>query len=115
MPGFDIRKTENDRILVLRLSGELDLEAADKFRRLAEDALSQGRVRNVCLNLSGVSFIDSSGLGAILGRYKRVSQMRGRMTLVGASGPVRNILELSGVLKIIPMCETEEQAFGLLG
>ncbi len=112
MPGYKIEVGEVGHFLVFRLGGEFDLLAAGEFRRLAEIALTEGRHRNLCVNLSEVSFIDSSGLGAILGRYKRISQIEGRMTLVGASEGVRNILELSGVLKIIPLYGSEHQAVG---
>lgn len=112
MGGFRIEQVKSGQSMVFRMGGEFDLQAAEEFRRLAEMALAEGGVKNLCVNLSEVSFIDSSGLGAILGRYKRISQMDGQMTLVGASESVRYILELSGVLKIIPLFGSEEQATG---
>jgi len=98
------------RTLVVRLQGELDLVAAEEFRREVEKALDQSGARTLLLNLSQVSFIDSSGLGAILGRYRRMSQQQGRVILVGAGAAVLPILELSGLLRIIAHYETEHQA-----
>lgn len=91
-----------DAVLV-RLAGELDEHSAAQFRETVEHELDESGSSNLLLDLSEVSFIDSSGLGALLGRYKRVSQAEGKMAITGASTQVRRILELSGVLRIIPL------------
>ena len=98
------------RTLVVRLQGELDLVAAEEFRREVEKALDQTGARTLLLNLSQVSFIDCSGLGAILGRYRRMSQQQGRVVLAGAGPALRPILELSGLFRIIAHYESESQA-----
>lgn len=91
-----------DGVLV-RLAGELDEHTAAQFREAVERELDDSGSSNLLLDLSDVTFIDSSGLGALLGRYKRVSQAEGRMAIIAASPQVRRILELSGLLKIIPL------------
>ncbi len=63
--------------VILRLNGELDLDSADEFRRRAEDALERHGSRRLIVNMRKVSFIDSSGLGAILGRYAAWPSARG--------------------------------------
>lgn len=90
-------------LLVVRLAGELDEHTAAQFRAAVEERLDEDGERDLALDLSAVTFIDSSGLGAILGRYKRLSQAERRMAIFGASPQVRRILELSGLLKIIPL------------
>lgn len=98
--------------LIVKLNGELDVASADAFRNAADRALAASGSRRLFLNLEGVTFIDSSGLGAILGRYRRISQLDGRMGIIGAAPQVRTILELSGILKIIPLYDSEGQALG---
>jgi len=67
-------------------------------------------VNNLILDATEISFIDSSGLGALLGRYKLIQQKGGRMSIFGVKPSVFRILELSGILKIIPIFTTESLA-----
>lgn len=87
--------------LVVAMEGELDLKVAGLLRRQLEDSLDRSQVRHLILDLSRVMFIDSSGLGLILGRYKRINAAGGKVALVGAQPQVRRILELSGLLRIM--------------
>lgn len=103
------------RNLVVRLNGELDLLTADAFRQTVERALDRSGAKNLFLNLEGVTFIDSSGLGVILGRFKRISQISGRMGIIGPTPGVRPILELSGIFRIIPILESEAAISGARG
>jgi len=100
--------------LVVRVSGELDLVVADEFRTIVDRKMDEQPVRNLVINLQGVKFIDSSGLGVILGRYKRVIAGGGKVAMVGAAPQVMRILELSGLLKIMGAYEKEEQALQAL-
>lgn len=83
--------------LVVRLVGELDLVQAAEFKRVVDDLLDRRRARNLYVNLERTTFLDSSFLGALLGRYRRIEQVGGRMGIVGAPGSVRPTLELSGI------------------
>lgn len=96
--------------LIIRVSGELDLHAAPEFRHKVEDELARTSSKHLLLDFTALTFIDSSGLGAILGRYKTIRQLPGKMSIFGAGGTVRRILELAGINKLIPLCETERQA-----
>lgn len=96
--------------LLVRLAGELDLGVADKLRLALDKQLSEKRVKYLVLNLSRVTFVDSSGLGVILGRYKRLSPEGGKVVLVGAQPQVKRILELSGLLQIMDVCQDEANA-----
>lgn len=96
--------------VILRLGGELDMHTAEAFRRAAEDALERHGTYRLVVNLAGVSFIDSSGLGALLGRYRRIAQRQGKLALVAPPENVRAMLELSGVFKVIPVYDSEQKA-----
>lgn len=87
---------------VVRVAGELDLREADSFRRVLEGLLADGRVTHLVLNLERLAYIDSSGLGVILGRYRGLQRRGGRVSLVGLQPQVRRIMELSGILRIMP-------------
>ncbi len=98
------------KTLIVRVCGELDLVAADEFRKEIDQSLERNCSSNLILNMEMVSFIDSSGLGVILGRYKKVTMRGGKMAIVGAPVQVKRILELSGVLKITSTYENENEA-----
>lgn len=100
-------------VLIVRVEGELDMHVADEFRQRIDAALESG-VRHVLLNLKGVTFVDSSGLGVILGRYKKISADGGRMLATNIRPQVARVFELSGLLKIIRTFGTEAEALNSL-
>ncbi len=101
-------------VLVVRIDGEIDLSTAPQFRAGVEHALDRTMARDLILNMKSVSFVDSSGLGAILGRYRRVSQAGGRMALCSVMGRVKPVLELSGLRRIMPLFDSEREALASL-
>lgn len=101
-------------VLLMRLEGEFDLHTAEEFRRVADSALENDKIRHMILNLRGVSFLDSSGLGAILGRFKRLKKNAGTMALVGIMPSIRPVLEISGLIRLLPVYDSEAAALGAL-
>lgn len=96
--------------LVVRLAGELDLVAAAEFKRTVDELLDRRKVRNLYVNLERVTFLDSSFLGALLGRYRRINQEGGQMGVIRPAGQIRPTLELSGVFRTMPEFGTEVEA-----
>jgi stage II sporulation protein AA (anti-sigma F factor antagonist) len=96
--------------LVVRLMGELDLVTAAEFKQKVDDLLDRRKARNVYVNLERVTFVDSSFLGALLGRYRRINQVGGRLGIVGTPGAVRPTLELSGVFRMMQEYGSEPEA-----
>jgi stage II sporulation protein AA (anti-sigma F factor antagonist) len=94
-----------EKTLVVKVFGELDLVIAEQFKAKIEKELKQLKINNLVLDLQDVTFIDSSGLGVILGRYKMLREKQGKMALINPQPPVKKILELSGVLQIINIYE----------
>lgn len=102
--------------LIVRLEGELDLHTADAFRAFVRAEMeAAGRVRNLILDLRGVPFIDSSGIGAILGRCREIREERaGRVVALGPRRPVRRVMEMAGLLRLVDVAETQREALALL-
>jgi stage II sporulation protein AA (anti-sigma F factor antagonist) len=87
------------------------LETSPLFRSMVEEEMNQDKmIKHLILDLKKVNFIDSSGLGAILGRFKRVSQEGGRLSAINVSPQVKKIFELSGLLKIMNIYSDRKQA-----
>jgi stage II sporulation protein AA (anti-sigma F factor antagonist) len=96
--------------LVVRPEGELDLVAAAAFRHLVDDLVGTRRIRNLYVNLERVTFLDSSFLGALIGRHKRVRAEGGKTGLIAPRPSVRPLLQVSGILKLMPLFESERRA-----
>lgn len=101
--------------LIVRPRGEIDLGVADQLRMALEEALDREASRNIIFNLGAVSFIDSSGLGVLLGRFKRVSRGGGRVFIVAPQPQVHRILDLSGLLGIMALLPSEAEALKKIG
>jgi stage II sporulation protein AA (anti-sigma F factor antagonist) len=106
--------TKHD-VLCIRLRGELDHHTADELREKATTAIEKNDIRHIVLNLEQLSFMDSSGLGVILGRYKQIKQVHGEMVVCAISPAIQRLFDMSGLFKIIKMEPTEEFALQRLG
>lgn len=102
-------------VLLVRLVGELDHHTAEELRGRVEAVLTDGEVKHIVLNLENLSFMDSSGLGVILGRYKQVKAIGGEMVVCAISPSVKRLFEMSGLFKIIRLEESEQFALKTLG
>ncbi|MGE5453907.1 MAG: anti-sigma factor antagonist [Methylocystaceae bacterium] len=92
-----------DDILIVKLSGDIDISVADALRSQIDAEYVQQGVRHLLLDLSEVEFMDSTGLGLILGRYKKVMAAGGRTYIVRPRARVKQLLEMSGVNNLIPV------------
>ncbi|SDQ52903.1 anti-anti-sigma regulatory factor, SpoIIAA [Virgibacillus subterraneus] len=108
---FEVKKD----VLIVRMSGELDHHEAEALRNNWKEMMYTNSIKHVVLNLESVSFMDSSGLGVVLGRYKEVLQVGGEMVVCSVSTPVRRLFEMSGLFKIVRLEENEEHALFTLG
>ena len=86
--------------LVAVLSGEIDQYGAAYLRSKIDVEAELSGVKNLVLDLSRVSFMDSAGLGLIIGRKKNMEAVGGSIALAGAKGKLKKILELSGVMRL---------------
>ncbi len=99
--------------LLVRVKGEMDMLVAEKLRKEIDRKLETKQIANLVINLEKVTFIDSSGLGVIIGRYKKISSLNGKMYIVGASLSVRKILMFSGINKLISIYNNEQDIINI--
>ena len=107
-------ETKHD-VLCIRLGGELDHHTAEQLRKLATQAIEEDDIRHIVLNLERLTFMDSSGLGVILGRYKQIKQLHGEMVVCAISPAIERLFDMSGLFKIIRLEQTEQFALQRLG
>lgn len=103
-----------NKTLTVKLEGELDLVSAHDFRETVDRAMEEMGNLNLIINMTKVNFIDSSGLGVLLGRFRRVKAKNGQMIVCSLSPNVKRILELSGVVNYITVCFNEAEAWKII-
>lgn len=106
--------SSKNRTLMIKADGELDMVTAHEFRESVDRAMEEMMSQNLIIDLTRVTFLDSSGLGVILGRFRRIKAKNGQLIIIIGQGSVKRILELSGVLSFISLCSTETEAWKLL-
>ena len=92
---------KNGPHLMASLSGELDHHGAEQVRKKLTGALEDSRVKILTLDLGGVTFMDSSGIGVILGRYKTIHARGGKLMIENPSEQVQRILKMAGINKLV--------------
>ncbi len=88
------------RKLIAEIRGELDHHAAEPIRREIDRRMRQDKPSVLRLDFHGVTFMDSSGVGLVMGRYRLLRSWGGKLELTGMSGTVRRIMQLSGIENI---------------
>jgi stage II sporulation protein AA (anti-sigma F factor antagonist) len=97
-------------VLVISLKGELDHHAVEQIRDNIERQLAENHYRGLVISFRNIEFMDSSGLGLILGRYRTVREHGGQMALCEVGASLRKLFEMSGLLKVLPVYDSEEVA-----
>lgn len=101
---------KKNKTLIILIQGEIDHHTAKEVRRQTESALLQLGGRNIIFGFEDVSFMDSSGIGMLIGRYKQLQAIGGRIAISCANEAIMELISLSGLTKILPVFETLEDA-----
>ena len=96
-----------ENCLTIFLPGELDHHNAEEIRKGADKLIEENHIKCVIFDFQETNFMDSSGIGVIMGRYKMVYLLGGEVWAVHANERMKKILTMSGVTKIIQMYEEE--------
>lgn len=94
---------------VLALEGEIDLYTAPKLKEQISTLVGRERAQ-IVVDLSRVNFLDSTGLGVLIGGLKRAREKGGELALAGPSDPVRKVLSITGLDKVFSLHDTVDQA-----
>jgi anti-sigma B factor antagonist len=96
---------------VLEVGGEVDVYTAPKLRERLTELIDSG-ARNVVVDLARVDFLDSTGLGVLVGAHKRLRPVGGTFALVCAKESLLKVFRITALDQIIPLHETVEAAIG---
>ena len=87
--------------LVISMNAELDPHLADKMRDVIDTIIEERGVRHLIFDFSKISFMDSSGIGILIGRYRLISCFGGKVYASHPDKQIRRMLEMSGMKKIV--------------
>ena len=96
--------------LIIGLSGELDQHMADQIRSQIDHGLLKEGIQSIIFDFTEVSFMDSSGIGMLLNRYKQVRKFGGNLYLTGCNQNLFRLIKLSGLERIVLLRDSIEEA-----
>ena len=101
-----------DKQLTLKITEEIDENTTEKLRRKIDNEITRFLPRKVIFDFSNVSFMDSAGIGMLLGRYKIIKMLGGQLELQNVNRQIEKVFEVSGILRIIPLIKDVEENIG---
>jgi anti-sigma B factor antagonist len=99
-----------DKATIFDVSGDIDMANSPELRKAILHEIRDARTSRVVLNLSGMKYIDSSGVASLVEGLKASRDMGSRFVLFGLSASAREVLQLSRLLKVFEVRDNEEQA-----
>ena len=105
---FELARSGN--LLIVQVAGELDHHFADEIRMRIDAEIMKPPIRNILFDFNRLSFMDSSGIGMIMGRFKKIKALGGKAWIICNNPNATRILEMSGVFKFIEKCRDVHDA-----
>jgi anti-sigma B factor antagonist len=105
--GLEVQ--ERGDVAVLAVSGEVDVATVPRLREQLHGLVASGTPR-IVVNLDAVDFLDSTGLGVLVGALKRVRNNGGELALVCTSPRIRKVFEVTGLTKVFSLYDTVDAA-----
>lgn len=111
---MEVECLKRNKILVVKISGEIDHHACEILRTKVDTALEKMGGKHIIFDMNEVTFMDSSGIGVVIGRYKLTKKLGGKMCIISSNKTVEQMLKFSAISKIVPNAKDFEEASKLL-
>ena len=105
-----IKLSNRGSTLIVGIIGELDHHTAEYLRQKVDEEIIKAAIKNIVFDFSKVGFMDSSGVGAIMGRYKNIRKLNGKAAIINANAQIKRIFEMSGLTKIVGIYNNVDEA-----
>ncbi|MGI5958165.1 MAG: STAS domain-containing protein [Massiliimalia sp.] len=92
--------TQEDQVMKVEISGDIDHHTAREMRQSIDLELERVRPQELILDFKHVTFMDSSGIGLVMGRYKQMQALGGTLQVVNLSNHIRKVMVLAGLDKL---------------
>ena len=97
-------------VLTVVLPQDVDHPVTDLVRRETDHIINQNYIRKIVFDFTHTEFMDSSGIGVLLSRYKQMEGSRGTVRIYGAGPRITRILTIGGIMRLVKKCDTREEA-----
>ena len=97
-----------DNTLCVSITEDIDHHTTEQIRRKMDYEITRFMPRKVMFDFSKVSFMDSAGIGLLIGRYKLIKLLGGNVEIINTNKSIEKVLEMSGIVKIIPIQKKKE-------
>ena len=94
---------QEDKLLLLQITEEIDHHTTEEIRRKADYEITRYMPRKVIFDFNQVTFMDSAGIGMLIGRYKVAKMLGSTLEMINVKPSIKKVFEMSGILKIIPI------------
>ena len=99
---------KEDKLLIFKLTEDVDQHTSEKIRRKMDNEIKRYIPRKVIFDFSNISFMDSAGIGMVLGRYKLAKMLNGDLEIINVNKSIKKIFDMSGVSRIINIVEEDK-------
>lgn len=100
---MEITYIKKDKRLIFEIEEDIDECCVQKIRRRIDNEIQRYMPKEVIFDFSNVSFMDSAGIGLIIGRYKLINMIGGELKIANVNTQIQKIFEMSGLLRLIPV------------
>ncbi len=111
---MDINKRTKGEIVILDITGEIDLYNAPEIKDIISKLIEEQKY-NVIINLEKVSYIDSSGIGALISSLSNLKKYQGGLKIINVYASVRKVFELTKLTSFFEIFDSEEDALASFG
>ncbi len=102
---MDVSYLKQDKLLIIKFTEEIDHHTTEKIRRRADYEIERYIPRKIIFDFDKVSFMDSAGIGLLLGRYKNATALGSKVELENVNKNIYKILKMSGITRLIQIKE----------
>jgi anti-sigma B factor antagonist len=107
--GIDIKTERDGDMVIFRLSGSLDIATSPAARAALLEATDEGK-HEIIVDLTQVEFLDSTGLGALIGSHRRALEKGGRVRFVTPDGQIARLLHITGLVRVLAVYHSLDDA-----
>ena len=111
---MEVMFQSSGHVLITLLRGDIDHHTASALRQTIDQSMKEFGCSDLVMDFSGVGFMDSAGIGVVLGRYKKLMKTGVRICVSGCSPHVARLLEMAGVFSLVQRADTRMQAESML-
>ena len=104
----------NSKALVVKINEEIDHHSCSVLKDKLDVAINLSKIDKLIFDFTGVNFMDSSGIGMLMGRYKSIQRNSGKVAITGLQPTVKKIVQMSGLHKILEEYDNLDTALNRL-